>query len=184
MTDFLKTIQSNAILQAVLFIILGLVLLFFPGITLVAIVYGIGAIFVLSGIISLVAYFKKDSPSYKMSGALTAGIFCLVIALIMFVFPIAIAGFFSVLLGAILILCGIVNTIRSIALRGVSTSLWMVGCILGIITIIGGAIIIWNPFDTSALFIMILGILFLTNGITGIFVELAVRKNLKSDNAN
>lgn len=180
MGDFLKTVQNNALLQAILFIVLGLVLLLFPNITLIAIVICIGAIFAISGAISLAAYFRKSSASYKMSGALTTAIFCFVIAIVMFLFPVATASFFSVLFGAVLILCGIANMVRALSVRVVDTSLWIIGCALGALTIVGGILIIWNPFATSSLFVMILGALLVLNGITDLFVELAVRKSLDS----
>ncbi len=175
MGDFSKTVQTNMVFQAVLFIILGLVLLFFPGITLIAIVYCIAAIFAISGIIALVAYFRGNAHKYKVPGACATGVFCIILALVMFLFPVAIAGFFSVVLGAILILCGSVNTVRSLTIKALAGSMWIFGCILGVLTIIGGVIIIWNPFDTSALFIMILGVFFLLNGVSDLIVELAVR---------
>lgn len=178
MESFMKTVQTNGIVQAVLFIVLGLVLLVVPDITLVTIVYLVGAIFAVSAIVSLVSYFRKGSASYMMSGALTTGIFLAVIALVMFVFPAAVAGFFSILLGAVLILCGIANTVRSIGMRDFGGSMWIVSTIISVIVAIGGVVIIWNPFETTVLFVMVLGVLLVITGASNLVIELAIRKNV------
>ncbi len=181
MQSFMKTVQSNAIIQAVLFIVLGLVLLFVPDITLVTIVYCVGAIFAISGIVSLAAYLRESSPGYHTGGALTSAIFMLAIALIMFIFPTAVAGFFSILLGAVLILCGIANTVRSISMSGMGGSLWIVGTVISILVAIGGVVIIWNPFETTVMFVMVLGALLLVNGIANLVVELSMRKHISKN---
>lgn len=178
MESFMKTVQTNGIVQAVLFIVLGLVLLVVPDITLVTIVYLVGAIFAVSAIVSLVSYFRKGSASYMMSGALTTGIFLAVIALVMFVFPAAVAGFFSILLGAVLILCGIANTVRSIGMRDFGGSMWIVSTVISVIVAIGGVVIIWNPFETTVLFVMVLGVLLVITGASNLVIELAIRKNV------
>ncbi len=179
MGSFMKTVQTNTVVQAILFIVLGLVLLIVPDITLVTIVYLVGAIFAVSALISLVAYFRQGSPSYRMSGALTTGIFMAVVALVMFVFPTAVAGFFSILLGAVLILCGIANTVRSVGMREFGGSMWVVGTVISLLVAIGGVVIIWNPFDTTVIFVMVLGALLLVTGVSNLVIELSVRKQLK-----
>lgn len=178
MSSFMKTVQTNGIVQAVLFIVLGLVLLVVPDITLVTIVYCVGAIFAVSAIISLVSYFRKGSASYMMSGALTTGIFLAVIALVMFIFPAAVAGFFSILLGAVLILCGIANTVRSVGMRDFGGSTWIVSAIISVIVAIGGIVIIWNPFETTVVFVMVLGVLLVVTGASNLVIELSVRRSL------
>ena len=179
MGSFMKTVQTNAVVQAVLFMVLGLVLMFVPDITLVTIVYLVSAIFAVSGLVSVLAYLRKESPSYKMSGALTTGIFLLVVALVMFAFPAAVAGFFSILLGAVLILCGIANTVRSVGLREFGGNMWIVYTVLSLAVAIGGIVIIWNPFETTVVFVVVLGALLFVNGLSDLVVELSVRHYLK-----
>lgn len=179
MASFMRTVQTNTLVQAVLFIVLGLVLLLMPGITLVTIVYMIGAIFAVSAVVSFVAYFRSGSASYRSSGALTTGIFLAIVALVMFIFPTAVAGFFSVLLGAVLILCGVANTVRSLGMRVFSSSMWVVGTIVGILIAIGGVIVIWNPFDTTVVFVMVLGALLVLTGASDLIIEVCARKQDK-----
>lgn len=183
MSSFMKTVQTNAIVQAVLFMVLGLVLMFVPDITLVTIVYLLAAIFAVSGLVSIFAYMREGSPSYKMSGALTTGIFLIVVALVMFAFPAAVAGFFSMLLGAVLILCGVANMVRSAGLREFGGNAWIAYTVLSLIVAIGGVVIIWNPFETTVVFVIVLGALLFVNGVSDLIVELSVRRHVREERA-
>lgn len=176
MTAFLNTVRSNIVVQAVLFLVIGVVLLLMPDITLVMAVYAVGAIFALSGVASLINYFRTDNAIERSPSVLTAGIFFLIIAAIMFVFPEVIAGVFSVALGVILVLCGIVNAVRSLDMRGLQGNAWIPFLVLSIITVIGGVVVIWNPFDTTVLFVMVLGTLFIINGVSDLLIELSMRR--------
>lgn len=179
MESFMKTVQTNIIVQASLFIVLGLVLLLMPDTALVTVVYLIAIVFAISAAVSLVAYFRQSSPSYHMQGALITGIFLAVIALIMFCFPFAVAGIVSILLGAVLILCGIANAVRSVTLRAVGGPIWIVGLVVGILVAFGGVLIIWNPFETTVVLVMVLGVLLVCNGASSLVIELSARKERK-----
>ena len=182
MGSFMKTVQTNAIVQAVLFMALGLVLMFVPDITLVTIVYLVAAEFAVSGLVSIFAYMRSGSPSYKMSGALTTGIFLLVVALVMFAFPAAVAGFFSMLLGGVLILCGVANLVRSAGLREFGGNAWIAYAVLSLVVAIGGVVVIWNPFATTMVFVMVLGALLFVNGASNLVVEMSVRRHVRERN--
>ena len=182
MGSFMKTVQTNAIVQAVLFMALGLVLMFVPDITLVTIVYLVAAVFAVSGLVSIFAYMRSGSPSYKMSGALTTGIFLLVVALVMFAFPAAVAGFFSMLLGGVLILCGVANLVRSAGLREFGGNAWIAYAVLSLVVAIGGVGVIWNPFATTMVFVMVLGALLFVNGASNLVVEMSVRRHVRERN--
>lgn len=181
MTSFIKTVQANIVAQAVLFIILGLVLLLMPDITLVTIVYFVGILFALSGIVSLIGYFREGGEHYRMQPVLATGISFLVLAAVMFIFPQVIAGAFSVALGLILLLCGIVNVVRSIDMKNFEGNQWIVYLLLSVAVVIGGIIIIWNPFETTAAFVMVLGAFLIVNGISDLLIELKFRKGLKAE---
>lgn len=177
MNSFLKTVQTNAVVQSILFIVLGLVLLLIPGITLVTVVYLIGTIFAVSGVLSLVAYFREKSANYRMSGALATGILLLLIALFMFIFPAAVAGFFAIILGLVLMLCGVFNVVRATPLRMVAPGFWITNVLVGILVAIGGVVIIWNPFETTELMVQVLGVLLIVSGISDLVCERSVRKH-------
>lgn len=181
MNSFLDIVKSNIIAQAVLSIIVGLLLMFWPGITIVTVLYLVGIIFAIMGISSLISYFKAPE-SARITGMLATGVFFCVLALIVFLFPQVIAGFFSVILGIILVICGAVNAVRAMELKSYGGNSWIASIILSVLIAIGGVVIIANPFQTTALMVFVLGLVIASNGIVDLIIEAQLRKALKSAN--
>ncbi len=181
MNSFLDIVKSNIIAQAVLSIIVGLLLMFWPGITIVTVLYLVGIIFAIMGISSLISYFKAPE-SARITGMLATGVFFCVLALIVFLFPQVIAGFFSVILGIILVICGAVNAVRAMELKSYGGNSWIASIILSVLIAIGGVVIIANPFQTTALMVFVLGLIIASNGIVDLIIEAQLRKALKSAN--
>lgn len=179
MDSFLNIVKSNIIVQAVLSIVVGLLLMFFPGLTIITVLYLVGIIFAIMGISSLISYFKAPE-SQRQSGVLATGVFFALIALIVFLFPQIIAGFFSVILGIILVICGAVNMVRSTELKKYGQSSWIVSLVLSMLVVIGGIVIIANPFATTSLFVFVLGLIIASNGIIDLIIEAQMRKALKA----
>lgn len=181
MNSFLDIVKSNIVAQAVLSIIVGLLLMFWPGITIVTVLYLVGIIFAIMGISSLISYFKAPE-SARITGMLATGVFFCVLALIVFLFPQVIAGFFSVILGIILVICGAVNAVRAMELKSYGGNSWIASIILSVLIAIGGVVIIANPFQTTALMVFVLGLIIASNGIVDLIIEAQLRKALKSAN--
>lgn len=179
MESFIKVVQSNMLVQAIVFILLGLFIIFWPGITITTIIYLFAAIFAISGIASLISYARTSSRSYKSPGVLTSGILLCVLALIVFLFPQQVASFISLILGIILVLCGVVSAVRSFELRAFGGNSWIVSLVLGVAVAIGGIVIIANPFDTTIVFIYVLGGLMVLNGVADLFIEIRSRQEAK-----
>ena len=104
MEKFLNVVRSNNMVQAVLCIAFGLFLMIYPSITVQGIIMLFGVALALMGAAGLLSYFRQRSVRYRDSGTLMAAVFYVIIAIIAFVFPKVIAGFFSVVLGVVLIL--------------------------------------------------------------------------------
>ena len=111
MQSFLNIVKSNIVAQAIISIVVGLLLMFWPGITIVTVLYLVGIVFAVMGISSLVSYFRAPEAERQV-GVVATGVFFCLVALIVFLFPQVIAGFFSVVLGIILVICGAVNAVR------------------------------------------------------------------------
>lgn len=171
MGSFFTLARSNSTVQAVLSIVLGVLLAFWPGITTVTIVYLIAAYLAFTGISSLVAYYRSRGTRAESPAALLGGIVLLVIALIIAVFPHVFAGFFSLILGIVLLVGGLINVIRAMELRRYQSSSWLAALIVGIVIALGGLVIVINPFGTTVMFMLLLGILLIVKGIAELLVN-------------
>lgn len=68
-----------------------------------------------------------------------------------------IAGFFSVVLGVVLILLAIVNVVRAFGLRAFGSSIWIAVLATAVLVGIGGVLIVVNPWGASMTFVLVLG---------------------------
>ena len=177
MQSFLNVVKSNIVAQAIISIVVGLLLMFWPGITIVTVLYLVGVVFAVMGISSLVSYFRTPEAERQV-GVVATGVFFCLVALIVFLFPQVIAGFFSVVLGIILVICGAVNAVRSGELKKYGTDPVVNFTIMALI-IIGGLVVIANPFETTSLFVFILGLIIAANGIVDLIVDAELRKAIK-----
>lgn len=174
-----EVIASNVVIQAVLSILFGLLLAIWPETTTVTLVYILAACVALSGAASVVAYIRGRKEGTVGQGTLVSGLLLVIVAIVVFVVPEAVAGLFAVVLGALLILSGLINVVRSFGLRYFGGALWVVMLIVSASILIGGIVIIVNPFDTAVTFILVVGILLVVKGIADLVIFFADRRSGK-----
>ena len=177
MEKILDLVRSNNLVQAVLCIAFGLFLMIYPSITIQGIIMLFGVALALMGAAGLVSYFRQKSVRYRNTGTLMGAVFYLIIALIAFVFPKVIAGFFSVVLGVVLILFAIVNVVRALGLRAFGGSIAVL--VAAVIVGVGGVLIVVNPWGASMTFVLVLGAAFIANGAVDLFIEWYARDSAK-----
>lgn len=183
MEKFLNVVRSNNLVQAVLCIAFGLFLMVYPSITIQGIIMLFGVVLALMGLAGLASYFRQRSVRYRDTGVLMAAVFYLIIALIAFVFPKVIAGFFSVVLGMVLILFSIVNVVRAVGLRSFGSGIWVAVLATAAVVGVGGVLIVVNPWGASMTFVLVLGAAFIANGAVDLFIEWYTRDSAKSVDA-
>ncbi len=178
MESFLDMVCSSIVVQGVLSIVLGALLAFVPQITTITVINLLALYLAITGIVSLVTYFRsknqKNSPS-----VLVAGVLFLLIALIVFLSPQAVAGILSLLLGVLLTVSGVVDIMRSLELRKRRGSAWAATLVVSIVVAIGGIIIIINPFETAMVFVAVLGVLLMVKGIIDLAIEASLSRLAK-----
>ena len=171
MEKFLNLVRSNNMVQAVLCIAFGLFLMIYPSITVQGVILLFGVALAVMGAAGLVSYFRQRSVRYRDSGTLMSAVFYVIIALIAFIFPKVIAGFFSVVLGVVLILLAIVNVVRAFGLRAFGSGIWIAVLATAVLVGIGGVLIVVNPWGASMTFVLVLGATFIVNGAVDLFIE-------------
>lgn len=171
MESFLNLVRSNNLVQAVACIAFGLFLMIYPSITVGGIILLFGVAMAFMGVGSLASYFRPRGARYRNSGTLMAGAFYLIVAVIAFVFPHVLAGFFSVILGLVLILCAIVNLVRAFNMRQYGGSVWIAVLVASLLVGAGGVLVVVNPFGATMAFVLVLGGVVLLNGLMDLFIE-------------
>ena len=162
MGSFLHAVRSSMVAQAVLSIALGVLLVVWPGITVVTIVYLLALYLAVTGVVSLVGYARaRDGRSGRSgsTGSLVGGVLLLALALFVFVFPQVVAGFFSLVLGLLLVVGGAVNAARAIELRRYRGGTWTIALVAGIVVALGGVVDVVTSFHPPVPSVLVRGVL-------------------------
>lgn len=177
-TPFKKSIENVynkmvifSIIVAIITIIIGAVLLFLPNLSnkVVGIITGI--IFILFGIITAYKYLKRDGAKiYSLN--LVFAILYLILGLVIIIFPFSVIEFVTVCLGLFLVVNGATKINYGLWLKRGSSKAWLVTLVAGILLVILGIMIVFNPFTAYALtqitgaFLIISGVINLSDAIT------------------
>lgn len=175
MKEIINKITKHMIIESIISILAGIILVVWPNISTTAIVYLLAIYFAVMGIINIVAYVRtKDSVADIIAGA-----FELIVALIMFIFPNSLKIMIAVVLGAMIMLMGIINAVRSVEMKNLGVGSWLFVLIINILLVIAGLVVILNPFGATLWFVKMLGIILIVKGIVDIISCTCFSKSIK-----
>ena len=171
--------KKDTIYLAVALILLGLVLVVFPEKSTLIICYSVGILLLVGGVFKIVSYFRAKGTEIFGSLGLVGGSLLCVAGLIIVLKPQMLASFLTTILAIILIADGVVKVQYAIDLYRVEGDRWWMVLTAGIVMTILGIIALFNPFDTAAAIMIIIGILLIIDGITDLIMLVYVAKTLK-----
>ena len=102
--------------------------------------------------------------------SLVGGIALLILPIVMFIIPYVFVTFISMLAGILLFLSGVMNIMRSIKIRKVGDRSWIISLIISIIIASAGVLLVCNPFGSATMFVRILGIFLVANGLADLLL--------------
>lgn len=173
-----EKLARYALLRGILYVALGVLMLIAPAIVMQMIVYILAAYAIIMGVINIVAYLRNRQEGEVSFGLVTGGLL-IVLGIVMIVFTKAILSILPIFLGALLILAGVSRLVEAI---GGGTALGtprILLIILAILIIIGGLLVILNPFSTSVLLFQVFGLLVILQGVGEFIAYFTFKKSDK-----
>ncbi|MEY8381156.1 HdeD family acid-resistance protein [Ileibacterium valens] len=160
------------ILLAILYIITGIY--FFTSPVLAEYVLGnfIGAMMLVYGVIMIIAYFM--SSTFKSIWTLILGILMVVLGIVIFANVFDTMNVLGVIMGIGFICAGAFRIYQGFQVKDMGLSQWWMLLILGILTLIVGCILTFNPSVSGGYFTIWVGSSFLVNGISDLCTALFV----------
>lgn len=175
-----SNVLGRSVWRSILAILVGLIMIFMPGLTILYIVILIGIMLLLSGITSLVTYYssRKNDSGDIVRAMSYDGIVSLVFGLAIVIFPSFFVEILMIVLGVVLLIAAIGQfTVLSAANRRVRIP--FVNYLSPILIFISGVIILFNPFATAAGVFIFFGAIAVFYGIT----ELLNQRHIASKKA-
>lgn len=179
MENLLKKIKANVVVSAVLCIVLGVVLIIWPGMSVQIACRAIGAVLGIMGICKVVAYFLTKDGSMFSRVNLILGIIITIIGVWIFMQPDKIIAMVPILVGIIIVLHGLNNLEQTVKLCKGQYDKWWVALVLGLVTIGFGVLLICNPFAAVDTLVRAIGIFLVYDGVSDIWIVSRVARTAK-----
>ena len=177
--DFFQKILKKSgwisILESIIFIILGVILVFNPEGIIRFISYVLGAIFIIIGLFKIISYFSAKGENDFYNYDIIYGILAIVIAIITMVYSPTIASLLRIIIGVWIIYTSLVRFSYALRLRQLSNKIWVYSLILAVVMFVCGLLIALNP----GVITTTIGIIMIVYSIIDIAETIILMKNLK-----
>lgn len=159
-----------------IFMLVGLCLTIWPEISIVTFCCVLGGLCVIYGIIRLVGYFSKDQYRLAFQFDLALGIFVLVFGIILLFHPRPIIALLPVVIGLYIAIDSVFKLQTALDAKRFGMPRWWLMLILAIVAGGFGILLVFNPFEGAALFMRLIGITLIIDGIQNWWAALALVK--------
>lgn len=177
MKEAFKRTATSILISSVIAFILGLLMAVVPNISLQAIGIVLGIYVIAHGIALIVLDFMAHNIYIPFHGIMS-GILSIIVGLILVAMPDILPVVFAIALGIWIILSSINTVSISISVRkGVSN--WYLWLLLGIIDLICGIIILFNPFASSISIVVLGGIIMMVHSVITFVDTIMIKKDVK-----
>lgn len=166
-----KSNNKSKIINILLMIVIiaaGVLVLVYPGESLITAVRILGIAMIIYGAIVCVS-FILGARNWVL---FITGLIALAAGIYANVRPDVIVAYFPLAAGLMLVISGIRDLFKAFALRSRTLNLWKVALIFAAITLLLGIVIIYNPFAVQATMVTVMGIGLIYNGVTGLLLAL------------
>ena len=163
-------------------LVLGVLLLLWPGDALRMAAYVVGLVVMAGGVISLIAHFRKRS-SYASHGInLITAVIVTGVGAWIFLNPQDFASIIPTALGYLVVISGIVNLLETFSLSRAHYRKWWVSLLAAIVTIFMGMLLVNHAFGIVSSMVRLGGVFLLFNGISDLWINRRVDEYVHYDN--
>jgi uncharacterized membrane protein HdeD (DUF308 family) len=173
MFETFKRIWGNLSLIAIACAVLGVAMLLYPTLFLQLACYVVGAVLIAYGVLGILGRLHEKTIHIPL---LFVSIVSIAAGIFVITHPKAISSILPTIFGLILLCDGLVNIRHGIGLRkfGDSSGTWVL--VLGIITVILGAYLLFQPYQVAAFSLRMIGAALLYNAISDALILMRMHK--------
>ena len=177
MKDLFKRTTTLIIISSIVAFILGLLMVVAPGISLQTMGIIFGIYIIIHGIVLIVLDFMAHNVYIPFYGIIT-GILSIVTGLILIAMPNVLATVFAIALGIWIILSSVNIISIAISVRK-AVSGWFWWLLLGILDLVCGIVILFNPFASSISIAIVGGIIIMVHSAISVIDMIMIKKDAK-----
>lgn len=180
MTELLKSSYRLSIISSILFIIVGILLFIDPSGFVKSVSYLIGILLMTAGINNVFKFVKNPETSISKA-ILTVGIILILIGLFLIIKPTFIGSIVPSVLGVCLIISSIEKLMYLKYLNDQNTDSYIISMIFGIVVLVVGLFLLFNPFSTTLIITQIIGVIIIIYATTDLIEKIRFKKGIKKE---
>jgi uncharacterized membrane protein HdeD (DUF308 family) len=180
MGEFLKNLKANYTLSAVICVAIGVVLVIWPATSTQVVCMVLGGMLLGYGMIQIVLYLFTRERTIYLQGMLILGIVFSVIGVWILLKPESIIAAVPIIMGIIIIIHGLHNTIQAIDLKKMNYGNWWVALLCGLLTILLGGVLVYNPFSVVNTVVRVIGLFLIYDGLSDMWILSRVFKTKRN----
>ncbi|MCI7041881.1 MAG: DUF308 domain-containing protein [Lachnospiraceae bacterium] len=180
MANFLKNLKANYTLSAIICVVIGVVLIIWPGTSTQVVCMVLGGMLMIYGIVQIILYLFARERTLYLQGMLILGIVFSVVGAWILLKPETIIAAVPIIMGIIIIMHGLHNAIQAIDLKKMDYENWWVALLFGILTIVLGVVLVCNPFGAVEIVVRVIGAFLIYDGISDMWILSRLFKTKKN----
>lgn len=157
MRDRLKNLTVSFVVLAILYVLLGLVLLLWPITVMDVLCYLTGGILLLYGVFAIVGFCRVEERRASSFLALFLGIVAAAVGVVLLLQPALFQSILTIILGIYILIDGLLNLKRALELRRMEHGGWTIYLVLSLITVVLGLVVIFHPMLAGATLVQLIG---------------------------
>ena len=173
----LKQIKWNLVTLAILFIILGVIIIMWPNEVMRTSCYMLAGMLIIIGVISLLSYLRKDISGMIYRYDLVVGLSAVLGGILVIIKVDQLVSLIPVVLGFLVTISGILKMQNSVDMLRLGHGTWYVAFCMAILNIVFGIVLLIDPFGKELL-VYLLGAALIFSGVTDLYVTIVISRRL------
>ncbi len=178
--NYIKSLKVNYSLSALICVILGIVLLVWPGQSTQVVCMILGIVLGGFGIIQIILYLATQEKTMVSHSMMMLGIVLAVIGGWIVLKPDTIIKAIPMIVGILIVIHGLHNAVQAIDLKKMQYDNWWVALLLSLLTIALGVVLICNPFTVVDTVVRLIGAFLIYDGLSDMWILSRVFKTKKN----
>ncbi len=178
--NYIKSLKVNYSLSAVICVILGIVLLVWPGQSTQVVCMVLGIVLGGFGLIQIILYLATKEKTMISHSMMMLGVVLAVIGGWIVLKPETIIKAIPMIVGILIVIHGLHNAVQAIDLKKMQYDNWWVALLLSLLTVALGVVLICNPFTIVDTVVRIIGAFLVYDGLSDMWILSRVFKTKKN----
>lgn len=169
-----KTFLGTSIFTSICFIVMGLFLFFNSESTIEIISYILGGFIIALGIAAFIRFFKREDKTFSFD--IVYGIISCLAGITLICNPHALASIIPLILGIWITISSALKVQTAFQLKSTGSKMWTGTLVIGLIALLCGVILLFNPFKGAVIITKAIGIFLVIYAVLDLVSNYMVKK--------